>query len=263
MQTTAASSGVTSDNRGNTPAIESPSAVPATPNHHGVQRRPRDNRGNAPAIDTESSGVPGDNRGNAPAIESPCARWTPRRQSRQRASYRVPRCRACHAKPPRRPASPETIVATRRLVLESPSAVPATPNSRGVQRRPRRQSRQRASYRVPRCRACHAKPPRRPASPETIVATRRLVLESPSAVPATPNSRGVQRRPRRQSRQRASYRVPRCRACHAKPPWRPASPETIVATHGNAPIIESPKCRACHAKQPWRPASPATIAATG
>ena len=168
------------------------------------------------------------------------------------------KCRACHAKQPRRlPASPAP-------AIEPPRSAPATPNHCGVRRRPpapRRQSRQRASYRV--CRACHAKPPRRPAASPSVPGDSRgnaLAIESP--VPRLPNtaaSPGVPRRPRRQSRQRASYRVPKCRACHAKPPRRPpASLATIAA-------IESPSA-ATPVKQsgaPCRPlASPATIAAT-
>ena len=111
------------------------------------------------------------------------------------------------------------------------SAPCLTPNHRRVHRRPRRQSRQRTTFRVPQCCACHAKPPRRPAgSPARIVATHHL--QSPRAAPATPDHRGVQRRPQRKSRQRTTFRVRQRRACHAKPPRRPAaSPAPIAATH--------------------------------
>ena len=58
-------------------------------------------------------------------------------------------------------------------------------------------------------------------------------LCTPSAAPATPNNRVVSRRPRQQSRQRTSYRVPKCRACQT-PRCPLASPGVPGDNRGNA-----------------------------
>ena len=118
----------------------------------------------------------------------------------------VTKSRACHATQLRRPAarayreSPSAAPATRdtarssvqRLYRESPSAAPATRDSRGVKH-------PEALQRVTKCRACHAKPPRRQRGP------RR---------PETTESHQVPRLPRKAAAASSVQRtVTKCRAC--------------------------------------------------
>ena len=109
--------------------------------------------------------------------------------------YTVTKSRACHAKQLRRPAA--------RAYRESPSAAPATRDTREVKR-------PEALQRVAKCRACHSRQPRREASrgpteshqvpclPRKAAAAStgskatRDYRESPGAAPATQSSRGVE-----------------------------------------------------------------------
>ena len=218
-QTTAEPTQRQSQQHGSQSALESPSATPhayhataATPYHRGVHPC-SDNTGNAPAI-SAAPATP-NHRGVHPVTtaathqpkkkrESPClSHQTTAASTRQRTSY--------IESPSAAPATLNHCGPTSDsrgnapAIMESPSGAPATPNHRGVhtatiaatrnkvpkcracvQRRPRRQLRQRACYRVPMYRLA-----RQTAATQRQSRQRAPAIESPSAAPATPNHRGA------------------------------------------------------------------------
>ena len=107
-----------------------------------------------------------------------CHTRQPRRQRRQAALQRVTKCCACHAKQPRRQRRQRHQTVSPR---ESPSAAPATRDSRGVNgvsgvKQPSRES-----------------PSAAPATQQSrgVNGIKLPPRESPSAAPATRDSRGV------------------------------------------------------------------------